>query len=140
MNNSFEFEHVLKSCKESEDDKFDQNQKFTFTDLIHLINLKSKYDPNDEISYKLFLAWKQGQIILQENINKELADLVRRGKNLKDKSLKEREKMSKRSEKGPQDVKFDFNKLLREINEMKISNKVQITQIYGDGELIRQEG
>jgi hypothetical protein len=50
MNDSFEFEYVLKSCKELEDDKFDQNQKFTFSDLINFINLKSKYDPNDEIS------------------------------------------------------------------------------------------
>jgi hypothetical protein len=48
---------------------------------------------------------------------------------LKKLSLKEKEKMSNKGqsenkEKGPQDIKFDFNKLLRDINQMKISNKV----------------
>jgi len=119
---------------------FEINQKFTFTDLINFINLKSKYDSNDEISYKLYLAWKQREIHLQEKLNE--VELASRFKN---KPAKTQSKLEKELNKNKPiakivEPKLDFSELLKCLEMMKITNKVYISQVYeGGASIIRQE-
>lgn len=73
---------------------------------------------------------------MQEKLKKEEDELVRKGKSNKKPvlSLKDKERLMNNNgqsekEKTPQDLKFDFNNLLKDLAQMKILNKVYITQV-----------